>query len=284
MINDSEKFCAKNDLLFKKIFGDPKNKECITEILQQILDIPKDEYEDIQIIDPIFKIEEIGDKIGILDVKLHTKNKKVVDVEVQVYRMQSMKKRIIYYLSEMIKEQLGSGEEYSKIKKVVSIIISTDYDLIEDSPKYHNKYVLHDKNTGSTFTDLIEVNILELQKIPQEDNSLLATWLRFLNTTNEEELKMCAEASAALNKAVCTYKVITSDERERMLLRAREKAWRDEAARFQAFKEDTFKEGAAARNIEIARNALSLGLNIEQISKITGLSSDEINSLMYREK
>jgi predicted transposase/invertase (TIGR01784 family) len=103
MLADNEKFCAKNDLLFKKIFGDPKNKECITEILQQILDIPEDEYEDIQIIDPNFRIEELDEKIGILDVKLHTKNKKIIDVEVQVHRMQGMKKRVIYYLSEMIK-------------------------------------------------------------------------------------------------------------------------------------------------------------------------------------
>ena len=86
----------------------------------------------------------------------------------------------------MVAEQLKEGQKYDKIRKVISIMICTDHNLIEDSKEYHNRYFLYDKNTNSTFTDLLEIDILEFKKVPEKDKSDLATWLRFLNTDDRE--------------------------------------------------------------------------------------------------
>lgn len=234
-----EEIYAKNDLVFKMIFGNPNDHEVLIGFLQSVLDIPKEEYDKIELVDPNFRVDELGGKLGILDVKLHTKSEKIINIEIQVKKASDLKQRILLYVSRMVTEQLPEGEKYDKIKKVISIMICTDHNLIEDSHRYHNKYLLRDNESGSLFTDLLEINILEFKKVSPKDESALASWLKFLNTTDKEELDMISTKNSALKKAVCEYRKITSDERKRMLIQAREDAWRDEEARKKA----AFKDG-----------------------------------------
>ena len=90
---------------------------------------------------------------------------------------------------------------------------------------------------------------------------------------------------------VCTYKKITSDERKRMLIQAREDAWRDEEARKKADIEDAFKdgkqegkkeglkEGEKNSKIQIAKKMMSKNMNISEIIEFTGLSENDLENL-----
>ena len=90
---------------------------------------------------------------------------------------------------------------------------------------------------------------------------------------------------------VCTYKKITSDERKRMLIQAREDAWRDEEARKKADIEDAFKDGKQEgliegekkgeknNKIQIAKRAINMGLDIQNIIELTGLSESDLENL-----
>ena len=102
---------------------------------------------------------------------------------------------------------------------------------------------------------------------------------------------------------VCTYKKITSDERKRMLIQAREDAWRDEEARKKADIEDAFKEGVEKgikegvekgikegkteglkegeknSKIQIAKKMMSKNMNISEIIEFTGLSENDLENL-----
>lgn len=274
---------AKSDPVFKMIFGDHENKTALIGFLSEIIDIPEKEYSNIKIIDPNLRVDEIGGKSGILDIKLTTEGGKKIDIEIQVRKAADLKQRILFYASKMLTEQLPTGHEYDEIRKVIIIMICTDHNLIEDSKAYHNKYFLYDKDTNSTFSDLIEINILELKKVPDEDKSNLATWLRFLDTDDYEELDKMAGRNAALESAVCKYKKLTSDKRIRMIAEEREKAWKDRRAEIKAAKEEGLDQGKAEgrneREIEIAKSALSMGLEIGSIAKLTGLSEKEIEKL-----
>jgi hypothetical protein len=53
----------KNDLIFKLIFGDERNLEILTNFLQAALDVPKDEYESVVILDPHELPEILGGKL-----------------------------------------------------------------------------------------------------------------------------------------------------------------------------------------------------------------------------
>ena len=203
---------AKSDPIFKMIFGDPENKTALIGLLREIIDIPEEEYAHIEIIDPNLRVNKSYGKSGILDIKLTTKSGQRINVEIQIRKASDLKQRILFYASKMVAEQLTEGEKYDKIRKVISIMICTDHNLIEDSKEYHNKYFLYDKNTNSTFTDLLEIDILEFKKVPEKDKSNLATWLRFLNTDDREELDKMAVRNEAFKSAVCKYMELTYDE------------------------------------------------------------------------
>ena len=278
---------AKSDPIFKMIFGDSEDKTALIGLLNEIIDIPEEEYSHIEIIDPNLRIDQLDSKSGILDIKLTTKSGQKINIELRVRKASDLKQRILFYASKMVSEQLKEGQQYDRIRKVISIMICTDHNLIEDSKEYHNKYFLYDKNTNSTFSDLLEIDILELKKVPDKDDSNLATWLRFMNTDDKEELDKIAVRNAALESAVCKYKKLTADERIRMIAEEREKAWKDRQAEIKAAKEEGLEQGLEqgeekGRNeqkIEIARNLLNMCISVEQIEKATGLSRKEIEKL-----
>ena len=278
---------AKSDPIFKMIFGDPENKTALIGLLREIIDIPEEEYAHIEIIDPNLRIDKSDGKSGILDIKLTTKNQKKINIELQIRKASDLKQRILFYASKMVAEQLQEGEKYDKIRKVISIMICTDHNLIEDSKEYHNRYFLYDKNTNSTFTDLLEIDILEFKKVPEKDKSNLATWLRFLNTDDKEELEKMAVRNVAFKLAVCKYKKLTADERIRMIVEDKEKAWKDEQARRKYAIQEARAEGKAEgraegrynQKIDFAKKMLLKNKNIEEIIDFTDLTREEIEKL-----
>jgi predicted transposase/invertase (TIGR01784 family) len=281
---------ATNDHIFKLVFGDEKNKDILIAFLKTVLDIPHEDYDEVTICDPILKSELIKDKIGILDIKIRTKTGKIIDVEMQVARQGFFEERVLFYISKMLSEQMKSGEEYDKIQKVICIAIAAEHILIEENKEFHNKFLLTNK-TGNIFTDKIEINTLELMKIPEnaKENGL-TRWLEFMRIKSEEELNMVAtmaEASIELLKAINVLKKININENERKIAERREKFWRDFKS---SVKEGELRgkaegieigeaRGKADEKREIALKSLKRGYKIEDIAEDTGLSIEEINEL-----
>ena len=296
-------FPATNDVVFKKIFGDMNNKEVIKGFLSSILNIPKEEYELLKIERPFLNISDSAtDKIGILDVKLSTKNKKIIDIEIQVARMKHMRERVLYYLSKMTLDQIGAGENYDKIQKVISIIIAADHILIKENNNQHNRYLLCDKETGSTFTDKMEVNTLDLMKKadPKTSDPNITKWVDFFNAKTEEELEMIHNMpDSAVKQAAKIVLEVNQDKEVRIKAEQRENALRVYNTEIEASKQSGIKEGIKQgiqqgikqgmekgmekgmenKAIEIAKSAIKMGLSNGQIQILTGLTSEEINNL-----
>ena len=272
MAENKELLSVKLDLVFKLIFGDQRNTDILTSFLKSVLDIPEEEYDHITVADPYIKAEYPGDKYGILDIKIRTKSGQVIHTEIQVAPIPEMDQRSLYYQSKMVTEQLGSGQNYLMIKKVISIII-TDYGLkqLSGSGRYHHQF-RYRTGDGLELTNLVEINTLELPKLPLEtDNTNLWNWMRFMETKDEEELKMLATKSTELKKAVGVLMELSADERTRMIAENREIARIDEVSRLNG--------AIRERNLEIARNALAEGASYDFISKITGLDFETIKRL-----
>jgi predicted transposase/invertase (TIGR01784 family) len=186
-----------------------------------------------------------------------------------------MDERTLYYQSKMVTEQIGSGQNYPRIKKVVSIII-TDYAHVSGSVRYHHQF-RYRTGDGIELTDLVEINTLELAKLPREtDKTDLWNWMRFMETTDKEELNMLATKSPELKKAVGVLKELSEDERTRMIAEDREKARRDMASRLNGARKEGREEGKLEGRLEIARRMKAMGLSPEQIITATGLSLGEI--------
>ena len=264
-----------SDYIFKLIFGDQRNIDILAEFLKAVLDLPDSEYDYITIVDPHVKKESQDDKYGILDVKVHTKNGNIIHVEIQVLSIPEMKHRSVYFMSKMVTEQMIAGKNHSDIKRVVSIII-TNYTLVTENEYYHNQFRYRSDKDGTEFTNLTEINTLELSKLPQdEDNSELWYWMKFIKSDDEEVLNMLAQRSPQMSKAVGVLKELSADERTRMLYEQREIARRDMVSRVDGAK----REGSNERAIIIARNMLKRNRPIDEIVEDTGLTHEEIEGL-----
>ena len=277
-----------NDKVFKEIFT--RNKSCMADFLKCILNIPDEEFEDLEFLDTHTRKGSALDGEYILDIKVKTKSH-VIDVEMQVKRSPIMEQRIIVYLANMVKDQSCEGFKYKDIKKSVSIIIAAEHNLTNDN-RYFHKYNMRDEKDNSVFTDLLEVDLLELKKLPQaDDGTNLWDWLRFIKTNNEEEMEMLAHENPEIEKAYDALQDLSNDEAIRHEAQQREMYLQNEMAineeRYEQGikkgKEQGIKEGKEQglkeSKIEIAKNLLGINLPLEQISAATGLSVDEIKKL-----
>ena len=125
---------VKSDYVFKLIFGDQRNVDILADFLKSVLDLPPEDYDHLIIADPHVKKESVEDKFGILDVKVQTKSGRIIHVEIQLLFVPEMRERSVYYQSKLVTEQISSGQDYSIIKKAVTILI-TDFTLITESRK-----------------------------------------------------------------------------------------------------------------------------------------------------
>jgi predicted transposase/invertase (TIGR01784 family) len=59
-------------------------------------------------------------------VKVQTKTGKIIDIEIQVNPFKNIGRRISFYKSKLIVEQIGKGDRYNIIQKVICICISNE--------------------------------------------------------------------------------------------------------------------------------------------------------------
>jgi predicted transposase/invertase (TIGR01784 family) len=257
-----------NDFVFRKVFGE--NLTVLESFLKTVLDLPAEEYKGLTVVDPNLGRDFIGDKLGILDVKVNTRSGKIIDVEVQVKAQRSIWQRMLFYTAKMVVGQVKSGYQYDRINRAISILVA-DFVVIKENDVCHNRFRLYDENTKVHFPDSIEINVLELPKVQKADGTPLGNWLRFLSAKTEEEFMAVAQTNPAINEAWGVIKVLSGDEQARAMAEAREKAQMD----MDSLLSDTLYDG----KLEIARNLLKEKTSIDVIVRATGLTFEEVKKL-----
>jgi predicted transposase/invertase (TIGR01784 family) len=260
------------DFMFKLIFGDQRNIAVLTAFLIAALDLPEEEFERLTIIDPYLKREFEDDKMAILDVKVLTASGVVINVELQVETDQELRKRVTFSTAKMLTEQIKKGNRYNQAERVVSIVICGGI-LIPEEAGYYNRYSLRNKQSGTAFTDLIEINVLELGKLPKEpDGGRLFNWGCFFKAKTPEELAMVAETDPAIKQAVVTVMELNEDERASLIADAQWKQRMDQMARERRH----YREGTEAGLNQGQNQVIELleqGYTLEQIkARLAGTS------------
>jgi predicted transposase/invertase (TIGR01784 family) len=194
--------------MVKNVFGHQKVIENTAGLLKAVLDLDPAEYRSMRIVDPHLRRRWWKDKSGIVDIRIKTVSGKVLHVEVQVAPDSNIVPRILYYQDKLVTEQLGAGESYRKIRRTISIII-LNYILLKDEPadRYKNTYRFLNMESHKPFTDLQEIVILELPKVPDTDNgTALWAWLRYFKCETMEELDMLAKKHPELTGTVRQFR------------------------------------------------------------------------------
>lgn len=281
----------KNDYVFKKIFGDERNKDILIAFLKAVLKI---DIEDVQILNSELPKENIADKKSILDIRATINNNVEIDIEIQVSRTIYMPQRSLYYWSKIYCEQLESGEKYSKLKKTICINI-LDFNTL-DTNKYHSMFKIKENEENYVLTDLLEIHFLEMKKLDgYKENDDLSQWVSFIKADSREVLEKMAKVNPNIDKAVNVLTTMSQDKKARAEYLSREMALHDEATKIEEAMEEGYeqgkeegreegikegiKEGREEANIEAAKKLLQLGVDIDIIVKSTSLTKERVMEL-----
>lgn len=267
------------DFVFKKIFGTEKNKPILINFLNAVIK-PTTPIKDVEIKNNDIDKDFIEDKFSRLDVKATTSNKEHINIEIQVKNEYNMIQRTLYYWSKMYSEQIQNRDNYSKLERTVCINILNFKYLKND--KYHNAYRLKEITSNEELTDLQEIHFIELPKFNEignkeyvenvEEMDALEKWLEFLVEPESNTVRQLELSNEEIKLAKSELYRLSMDSKEREQYNMREKAIYD---RISAL-ENAEAKGKIERELELVKSSLNQGLEISLISKITGLSEEEI--------
>ncbi|RKJ21361.1 Rpn family recombination-promoting nuclease/putative transposase [bacterium D16-50] len=214
----------KHDFVFKTLM---ENSRIRKYFISDVLNIPPEEIKSVRVSNPFLWKRRIRHKQGILDVLLILNNDRKINIELQVRRVKDWDGRTLFYLSKMFTEDLLAGQNYRRLKKCVSISL-LDFN-IDESPKYHRIYRMRDES-GSEFSDLFEIHIVELKKKTDGDGRM-DDWIRFFNADTQEDLHMIKTKNPGVQEAINEVEVMSLGKTLRWLYESRLKAIRDQNAR-----------------------------------------------------
>ena len=249
------------DVCFRGLMYNPKVRK---GFIAALLEADPAAVRETVLLPTALRQEYPDEKLGILDVRALMEDGAQINMEMQAYPFGQWDARSLFYLSKMYTEQIGRGDPYTKLKKCIHVSI-LDFIRFADDEKCHRIISLCDEQTGKKYTDLLEMQILELKKLPEElqSDDEVIRWMRFLAGKNRKELEDMAGTSEYIEEAYRELERMSADERARLEYEARQKAIRDHDAIMSSAWETGMEKGMDPEMI-----ADLTGMNIEEIQKL----------------
>jgi hypothetical protein len=122
----------------------------------------------------------------------------------------------------------------------VYCVVICDFAVLPELPKYIHHIALRDEKSGTLFTNLENIVIIELPKMPLEDDGSKA-WpvLQCFRCKTGEEAEMLARAYPAVKEIVTSLREFSLGKELRWRYNSYMKAWRDR----EAYKAEYFARG-----------------------------------------
>lgn len=255
------------DFCFKELLA---HAEIRKGFVAALLNMKPEEIQETVLLPTILSKETAEGKYGILDVRIGLRDGTQIDVEMQVVTFEFWEKRVIFYLGKMYTEQLKSGDSYNKLTRCIHVSI-LNFIHFQDNTCFR-EIALCDLSTKQKYTDLLEIYMLELQKLPPEtaDEPAILRWMRFLSGTKKEDFEKMAEKDTYINEAYEVLKKLSADDQKRLEYEARQKAIRD----YNSQMESSFEKGFHAGENRLNKLYEKL-LQANRVQDISKAISDE---------
>ena len=266
------------DVCFKSLMNNPKVRK---GFIAALLNVTPETIAETTLLPTALRQDYPDDKLGILDVRVLMEDRQQFDMEMQVAYFEYWDARILFYLSKIFTDQLKKGEPYKNLKKCIHVSI-LDFIYFEDDDDCHRTICFCDEKTGKKYTDLMEIQILELRKLPKElkNDPDILNWMRFLGGKTRREFEAMAKKDEYIEEAYRELEKLSADEQAKLEYEAREKAIRDHNSQMNSALKRGIQRGME-KGIEkgqrsLIRTMLQNGAEPDLIAKLTGLSLAEI--------
>ena len=287
------------DFGFKKLFGTPLNKDLLISFLNSLFD-GKEVVRDLTYLNGESLGNGYGDRRAIFDVYCENEQGETFIVEMQKAEQQFFKDRSVFYSTFPIQNQGKKGIWNFKLKGVYTIgildFVFPNHEYPQDSLRHEVKLV--DVDDKHVFYDKLTFLYLEMPKFTKGEEELKTLYDKWLFVLHN--LSRLMKRPATLQERIFTRLFeqaeiarYTPEERQdyedslkvyrdmknvldTAELRGREKGRKEgrREGRKEGIEQGTFEE--RRKN---AKAMKALGLPLETIVKVTGMSADDIDKL-----
>ena len=253
-----------DDFLFAKVMTD---QEVCKSVLEKILAIKIDRVvipQDQKVIDLLLESKGIR-----LDIYVHDEQGTVYNVEMQRGDYKNLAKRSRYYQGSIDLDLISKGQDYRELKKSFVIFICT-FD-----PFNKGRHIYTFKNRCMEDADILLEDetskvFLNTEGTMEDVDEEMLEFLGYIQNSNDEYV---AHTKSNLVKTI-HEKVVSVKQDQKMEVEYMTLLERDRL-KF----EEGIEKGERTKALEVAKNLLEIGMEVEQIAKVTQLSKEEILAL-----
>lgn len=179
---------VKNDVAFRKVFGNENKKVILISFLNAVLGLEtQDRVKEVTLLNPFQLPRLAGEKSSIIDVRATDEKGSTFIVEMQVAEPDGFDKRVLYYTSKDYAGQINSGDDYPLLRPVYFIgILNFNYFVGGD---YLSSHSIIDEATGENGFKDLKFRFIELKKFNKKAHELkniIDKWTFFIK--NAEDL------------------------------------------------------------------------------------------------
>ncbi|MCB1108210.1 MAG: Rpn family recombination-promoting nuclease/putative transposase, partial [Chlamydiia bacterium] len=180
----------KNDLAFKRIFGEERHKRLPIAFLNAVFNLSgQNAIVDLEFLSTVQPPEVEARKESIVDVLVRDLAGTKYIIEMQVAKVEGFEKRAQFYAAKTYCAHFNTGKPYGDLKKVIFLAI-TSYVVFPEKEGFKSDHVILDNKTYENDLKDFSFTFVELPKFTKTINqleSLEDQWYYFLKHAQDDK-------------------------------------------------------------------------------------------------
>ena len=272
-------YTCRNDRAFKEVFLKPDNSDLLKALLEFILKIKIDKLE-------IKKTELLSGNVNIKDKRVdaivHTGNKKI-EIEINSQNKDYLHTRSTAYICNIYQSNASVGDTYNEDTDIIQVNLTWGLGRNNDEMKIYK--IMNEKGELYVKNFIIyEINMDYYDKIwySKNEEEIKKNQYMIMLDLDKKELKNMPK-DKIVDKYITNVTIVNDNPEFQKYMSEEEDKKKIQNSLLSEAREnginDGISKGENKKSIEIAKNLLSMNMPLEDISKATGLSVEEISKL-----
>ena len=276
-------YTCRNDRAFKEVFLNPDNSDLLKALLEFILKIKIDKLE-------IKKTELLSGNVNVKDKRVdaivHTGNKKI-EIEINSQNKDYLHTRSTAYICNIYQSNASVGDTYNEDTDIIQVNLTWGLGRNNDEMKIYK--IMNEKGELYVKNFIIyEINMDYYDKIwySKNEEEIKKNQYMIMLDLDKKELKNMPK-DKIVDKYITNVTIVNDDPEFQKYMSEEEDKKKIQNSLLSEAKEEGISQGISQGYTsgindgikQTAKNLLSMNMPIEDISKATGLSIEEINKL-----
>ena len=276
-------YTCKNDRAFKEVFLNPNNSDLLKALLEFILKIKIEKLE-------IKKTELLSGNVNIkvkrVDAIVHTGNKKI-EIEINSQNKDYLHTRSTAYICNIYQSNANVGDTYNEDTDIIQVNLTWGLGRNNDEMKIFK--IMNEKGELYVKNFIIyEINMDYYDKIwySKNEEEIKKNQYMIMLDLDKKELKNMPK-DKIVDKYITNVTIVNDDPEFQKYMSEEEDKKKIQNSLLSEAKEEGISQGISQGYTsgindginQTAKNLLSMNMTLEDISKATGLTVEEIKSL-----